>query len=100
MKRTKYIPAIVTLIGCLAASLIAIINKYNALDSMIIILSVLVGFYIAGLIIRGFADKYLVIEKEQSETEEDLEAGEESAGSEEAAGENKDAGKQEQVKEE
>lgn len=42
MKRTKYIPAIVTLVGCLAASIIAIVNRYDALHSMIIILSVLV----------------------------------------------------------
>ena len=37
MKRTKYIPAIVTLVGCLAASIIAIVNRYDALHSMIII---------------------------------------------------------------
>lgn len=68
MKRTKYIPAIVTLVGCLAASIIAIVNRYDALHSMIIILSVLVGFYIAGLIIRMLAEKYLIIEEEKELT--------------------------------
>lgn len=69
MKRTKYIPAIVTLVGCLAASIIAIVNRYDALHSMIIILSVLVGFYIAGLIIRMLTEKYLIIEEEKELTE-------------------------------
>ena len=100
MKRTKYIPAIVTLIGCLAASVIAIINRYDALDSMITILSVLVGFYIAGLIIKGFADKYLVIEEEKNAAEETPEDGEEAAENAEADSENRDAGKEEKVKEE
>lgn len=75
MKRTKYIPAIVTLTGCLAAAIISLVNHFNALKSMVLILAVLVGFYIAGLIIKALADKYLVIEEEIPETEE-LEANE------------------------
>lgn len=64
MKRTKYIPAIITLIGCLAATIITFLNKYDTLRSMLIILAALIIFYIAGLIMKGLADKYLVIEEE------------------------------------
>lgn len=71
MKRTKYIPAIVTLTGALAVSVIAIINRYDALHAMIIILAGVVGFYIAGLIIRLLAEKYLVIEEEKDTSEEE-----------------------------
>lgn len=77
MKRTKYIPAIVTLIGCLSATIITLLNRYSALQSMIIILVVLVVFYVAGQIIRVLVDKYLVLEKdalnEESLMEEDAE---------------------------
>ena len=78
MKRTKYIPAIVTLVGCLAASIIAIVNRYDALHSMTIMLYMQVGFYIAGLIIRMVAEKYLIIEEEKELTEETQENTDES----------------------
>lgn len=82
MKRTKYIPAIVTLTGCLAATVITFLNRYDALHSMIIILVSLIAFYIAGLIIKGLADKYLVIEQEII-NEEEAEEGEKAADSSE-----------------
>lgn len=82
MKRTKYIPAIVTLTGCLAATVITFLNRYDALRSMIIILVSLIAFYIAGLIIKGLADKYLVIEQEII-NEEEAEEGEKAADSSE-----------------
>lgn len=97
MKRTKYIPAIVTLIGCLAAAVITMINKYDSLHSMIIILSVLVVFYIAGLIIKGLTDKYLVIEEEII-SEEENEEGTGSAESAEEGGESADAEGEEKKK--
>ncbi len=78
VKRTRYIPAIITLVGCFAASLISIVNQYDAMKSMIIILAMSVGFYIVGLIIRGLADHYLVIPEEElaEETEEENGEGE------------------------
>ena len=84
MKRTKYIPAIVTLTGCLAATVITVLNRYDALRSMIIILASLIVFYIAGLVIKGLADKYLVIEQEILNEEEE-QKGEEAADSSENA---------------
>ncbi len=76
MNRTKYIPALITLIGCLAASIITLLNHYSALKSMIVILVVLIVFYIAGLVVKHLADKYLVIEKEKIEMEADGEVAE------------------------
>lgn len=93
MKRTKYIPAIVTLTGCLAATIITFLNRYDALRSMIIILVSLIVFYIVGLVIKGLADKYLVIEEEIINNEET--EGEEAAdSSEQADSENKKEEKQ------
>jgi len=89
VKRTKYIPAIITLTGCLAATIITFLNRYDALHSMIIILAALIVFYIAGLIIKGLADKYLVIEEEII-NEEEAEEGDEAADlSENAASEDR-----------
>lgn len=77
MEKRRLIPAIITLIGCLAACIIVIKNKYDALHSMTVILVVLVVFYVAGLIVKGVADKYLVIEEEKDskETEQQEDAG-------------------------
>lgn len=71
IKRTKYIPAIITLIGCLATTIITYVNHYSALKAMIIILVTLIVFYIAGLIIRGLADKYLQVEPPEEEKKEE-----------------------------
>ena len=86
MKRTKYIPAIITLIGCLAASVITFLNKYDSLYSMLIILAALIIFYIAGLIMKGLADKYLIIEEEIINEEDGKEEVETEDSSEEEAG--------------
>lgn len=69
MKRTKYIPAIVTLLGCLASIIFTYVNYYQPLQSMIILLIVMIVFYIVGFILRGLAEKYLVIEEEILEEE-------------------------------
>lgn len=74
-KRTKYIPAIVTLLGCLAATIVTYINQYTAVRAMTIILITLVVFYIAGQIIGGIVEKTFaeqVEEKAETENEEGL----------------------------
>ncbi len=63
MRRTKFIPAIVTLLGCLTAVILTYVNRYQALQAMIIVLIVLIVFYIVGLILKSLADKYLLIEE-------------------------------------
>ena len=68
-ERVKYIPAIVTLIAGLIASIITIICKYKIIDSMVTILVTMVMFYIVGLIIKGLFFSFLVVE-EDKETDE------------------------------
>ena len=75
IERTKFIPAIVALLFTFVASIVTIINRYEATQALIIILSVLVGSYVVGLILRWIATTYLVVEveklKEESESETD-----------------------------
>ena len=73
MEKRRLIPVIITLLGCLAACFVAIRSHYDAMHAMKVILAVLVVFYIAGLLIKGLADKYLVIEKVEENEEEQQE---------------------------
>ena len=77
IERTKFIPAIVALLFTFVASIVTIINKYETTQALIIILSVLVGSYFVGLILRWIANTFLVVEVEkmqddaETETDED-----------------------------
>lgn len=73
MEKRRLIPVIITLLGCLAACIVAVRSHYDAMRAMKVILTVLVVFYIAGLLIKGLADKYLVIEKIEENEEEQQE---------------------------
>ena len=74
IERTKYIPSIISLTGGLIASIAAIVNRYSSLETMIVVLIALIVFYIAGSIIRYFANKVLIIpELEEEEGEESAE---------------------------
>ena len=71
IERTKYIPSIISLAAGLIASIVAIINKYSSLETMIVVLVALIVFYIIGSIIRYVANKMLIIpEPEETESEE------------------------------
>ena len=87
--RTKYIPAIVALSVTLVASVVTIINKYESTQALIIILSVLVGSYVVGLILKWVANTFLVVEVEEEKTEETEETGDATEG--EGTGEEEDA---------
>lgn len=71
--RTKYIPAILSLMAGFIASIITILCNYDALNMMIIILVALVVFYIAGSIVRVVCERNFVI-KEQEDAAEGEEA--------------------------
>lgn len=73
VERTKFIPAIVALSVTLVASVVTLVNKYESTQALIIILSVLVGSYVVGLILKWVANTFLVVEV----PEETLEEGEE-----------------------
>lgn len=100
IERTKYIPSIISLAAGLIASIVAIVNKYSSLETMIVVLVALIVFYIIGSIIRYVANKMLIIpEPEESESEEteseEEENPEESAGDSEAAKDTEEAPKEE-----
>ncbi len=83
IERTKYIPPIISLAGGLIASLAAIINKYDSLETMIVVLITLIVFYIIGSIIRYVANKVFYIPEPEREKENEGESGENKGDSDE-----------------
>jgi len=71
MKKTKSIPAIVTLLGCLVAAIVTYINKYELVKSLKIILVVLLIFLCIGLFIKHLFEKYIPPIEEEPEEQED-----------------------------
>lgn len=70
MDRTRYIPSIVSLAGGFVACLVTIVNSYDTLEMLFLVLAALIVFYIAGAIIRIIIKRVLVVPKsEDSETE-------------------------------
>lgn len=61
-ERFKYIPSIVMLLAGFIACITTIVNKYDIIETLIIILVVLVSFYIVGLIIRALFNKFIIVE--------------------------------------
>lgn len=80
--RTKYIPAIVALFVTLVASIVTITNKYESTQALIIILSVLVGSYVVGLILKWVANTFLIVEVEEVKEETEPAEGEEETSEE------------------
>ena len=74
-ERFKYIPSIVMLLAGFIACITTIVNKYDIIETLIIILVVLVSFYIVGLIIRVLFNKFIIVEviEEIKESEEAVE---------------------------
>ncbi len=68
--RTKFIPAIVALFVTFVASVVTVINKYESTQALIIILSVLVGSYVVGLILKWVANTFLIVEVEENKPED------------------------------
>lgn len=77
--RTKYIPGIVSLLVTFVVIIVTIINEYEPIQKMVIILVVLICSYLAGLIIKWLANTYLVVEpvKPPEENSEENPEGEE-----------------------
>lgn len=71
MKKTKSIPAIVTLLGCLVAAIVTYINGYGLEKSLKIILLVLFIFLFMGLLIKYLFDKYIPPIEEEPEMTDD-----------------------------
>ena len=69
-EKIKLIPALLALTAALIVSIITMLNKYSALDSMLIILAAILVFYMIGLIVRHILAKNFIIE-ESTTGEED-----------------------------
>ncbi|MDO5293971.1 MAG: hypothetical protein Q4F05_14625 [bacterium] len=70
----RYLPAVVTLIAGLVASIICLVKKISIIKSLTIVLVVLIIFLILGLIARKVIvytlnEKTVVSEKDDSETD-------------------------------
>lgn len=95
MDRTKYIPSIISLAGGLVACIVTIINKYETLETLMIVLASLIIFYIVGAIFRILIKKILVVPEPEKDAEsEDSENSEENSGEESA---DSDTGKTEEA---
>ena len=95
MDRTKYIPSIISLAGGLVACIVTIINKYETLETLMIVLASLIIFYIVGAIFRILIKKILVVPEPEKDAEsEDSENSEENSGEESA---DSDTGEEEEA---
>lgn len=66
MKKTKSIPAIVTLLGCAVAGIVTYINGYGLEKMLKVLLAVIFIFLFIGLIIKHLFEKYIpYIEEEE-----------------------------------
>lgn len=70
--RTRYIPAIITLLAAFVACVVSIFYDYSTRDFLLIVMCTIVVFFIVGMIAKVIADHYLVIslQKELDQEEE------------------------------
>jgi len=72
MKKTKSIPAIVTLLGAAVAVIMTYINGYDLEKTLKVLLAVIFIFLFMGLIIKHLFEKYIPpIEEEPEVVDED-----------------------------
>ena len=71
MKKTKSIPAIVMLLGCLVAVIVTYINGYEFLKMLKVLLIVIFIFLFMGLLIKYLFDKYIPPIEEEPEVVDD-----------------------------
>lgn len=86
--KTKTIPAISMLLGCLVSAICTYINGYKLIDSLKILLAVLIVFLIIGFVIKSIFDKHVpYIEKVEETGEQDEGSVIEKTGEEDVDGE-------------
>ena len=71
MKKTKNIPAIVTLLGCAVAVIVTYINGYELEKMLKVLLTVIFIFLFIGLIIKYLFEKYIPPIEEEEEILDD-----------------------------
>lgn len=68
--RSRYIPALVTLMASFFACILSIYYKYTTRETVFILLITIVVFFVIGLIIKKIADTFLQVEILEEETPE------------------------------
>lgn len=71
MKKTKSIPAIVTLLGCLVAVIVTYLNGYGLTEMLKVLLIVIFVFLFLGLIVKHLFEKYIPPIEEEEKVAED-----------------------------
>lgn len=95
MKKTRNIPAIVTLLGCLVAVIVTYLDGYKLNEMLKVLLIVIFIFLFLGLIIKHVFEKYIppvedegsVIEKGSDSDEDETVSVSETTASNEAGNE-------------
>lgn len=77
MNRTRYIPSIVMLAAAFVACVSTIYFGYTTKQILLIVLAVSVIFLVLGLVIKYFAERYLVISTKIETSQEQSEENEE-----------------------
>lgn len=67
----RNLPALMTLIAAFITCIVTLLYKYELTKALILILSVTVGFYLAGIIVRSLLNRFMV---HREEPEDDNEA--------------------------
>lgn len=99
MDRTRYIPSIVSLAGAFVACLVTIINSYDTLEMLFIVLAALIVFYIVGTIIRAIVKRALIVQESEEDSEIKGEDTPEDENSENAENEEEDLSEEDQEEE-
>lgn len=72
MKKTKSIPAIVTLLGCSVATIVTYINGYGLEKMLKVLIAVIFIFLFIGLLIKHLFEKYIPpVEEEVPEVDDE-----------------------------
>lgn len=71
MKKTRNIPAIVTLLGCLVAVIVTYLDGYKLNEMLKVLLIVIFIFLFLGLIIKHVFEKYIPPVEDEPEVIED-----------------------------
>jgi flagellar biosynthesis/type III secretory pathway M-ring protein FliF/YscJ len=80
MKKFRNVPAIITLLAGFVSSVVMILHGYELVNFLWMLVCVMVGFYVAGLLVRVILNKFF---KDLEEPEEETEETEETADGEE-----------------
>lgn len=63
----RFLPLVISLIAGLVVSVRYILNRNTSINSVVITLSVLLGFYIVGMVIRGLLIHFRTPEEESED---------------------------------